>query len=876
MPSPNATPTPITPPRVPIIDPRTGLIDRAWYLFFLSLFQSVTNVDTFDVGPANSATVEQISELSKLVDALNKALQLTVLAPTNEGVIEQINEFVKVLASTLIAPNNASVTEQISELSKQLKALQIEPANAGVLEQISELAKVVAKITVISLPALVGPENTAVADQVGELAKQLKAFQIEPTNSALLEQIATLQNEIKSFYLLPPNQQSAVSGGGVTSVDGSGGTTGLTLLGGPITSTGTLTIGGILNVANGGTGAATLDTAGIVTKSGSQVITGQKSFTSPTSQFLGLTYATSDGGSGSNAYFGENLAYATIGGVNGVVLASGATFPGTGRYVGDSVSWRPFVDATYSCGTGAQRWSSVNTVNLAVSGTVTSGTWNGSTIAVAYGGTGTTTPSLVAGTNVTITGSWPNQTINSSGGGSGMVYPGAGIANSTGSAWGTSYSTTGSGNVVLSTSPTLVTPILGTPQSGNFSTGTFTWPTFNQNTTGTAANVSGIVAIANGGTGASSFATAGLPTLSGSNTFTGQNNFNGASNYFRALAFTTSDGASGNNAYFGESAAYAAIGGVNGVVLSSGATFPGTSRYVGDSASWRPYVTNTYSCGTSSLRWSNVYTVDLAVSGTVTSGTWNGTAIGTAYGGTGSTSTTFVDLATNVTGTLPVANGGTGASSLTGAGIVTTTNAQTISGAKSFTSYTSQFLGITYATTDGVSASNAYLGESSAYAVVGGANGVIISSGATYPGTGRYVGDTVSWRPFADATYSLGTGAQRWTAVYAVNGTIQTSDRTEKQQIAELNAAELAVAKRIKGLIRKFKFNDAVVKKGDNARIHVGVIAQDVEAAFTAEGLDASKYGLFCSDTWITLDGQPQTRLGVRYEELLAFVIGSL
>ena len=48
---------------------------------------------------------------------------------------------------------------------------------------------------------------------------------------------------------------------------------------------------------------------------------------------------------------------------------------------------------------------------------------------------------------------------------------------------------TGSGALVFATSPTLVTPILGTPQSGNFSTGTFTWPTFNQNTTGTAANI---------------------------------------------------------------------------------------------------------------------------------------------------------------------------------------------------------------------------------------------------------------------------------------------------------------------------------------------------------------------------------------------------
>lgn len=45
--------------------------------------------------------------------------------------------------------------------------------------------------------------------------------------------------------------------GTVTSVDGSGGTTGLTLTGGPITASGTLTLGGTLAVANGGTGATT-------------------------------------------------------------------------------------------------------------------------------------------------------------------------------------------------------------------------------------------------------------------------------------------------------------------------------------------------------------------------------------------------------------------------------------------------------------------------------------------------------------------------------------------------------------------------------------------------------------------------------------------
>lgn len=44
--------------------------------------------------------------------------------------------------------------------------------------------------------------------------------------------------------------------GTVTSVDVSGGTTGLTTSGGPVTTNGTITIAGILNIANGGTGSA--------------------------------------------------------------------------------------------------------------------------------------------------------------------------------------------------------------------------------------------------------------------------------------------------------------------------------------------------------------------------------------------------------------------------------------------------------------------------------------------------------------------------------------------------------------------------------------------------------------------------------------------
>lgn len=104
---------------------------------------------------------------------------------------------------------------------------------------------------------------------------------------------------------------------------------------------------------------------------------------------------------------------------------------------------------------------------------------------------------------------------------SGMVYPGAGIPNSTGTSWGTSYSTSGSGTVVaLTTSPSFTTPILGTPQSGNFSTGTFTWPTFNQNTTGSAASATTAtnatnVAITNDTTTAATYYPAFMTTTSG-------------------------------------------------------------------------------------------------------------------------------------------------------------------------------------------------------------------------------------------------------------------------------------------------------------------------------------------------------------------------
>jgi hypothetical protein len=128
-----------------------------------------------------------------------------------------------------------------------------------------------------------------------------------------------------------------------------------------------------------------------------------------------------------------------------------------------------------------------------------------------------------------------------------------------------------------------------------------------------------------------------------------------------------------------------------------------------------------------------------------------------------------------------------------------------------------------------------------------------------------------------DNAIDLGNSNARFTDIFATNGTIQTSDRNEKQDIEALSDAEQRVAVAAKGLLRKFRWKSAVEEKGDDARIHFGIIAQDLQDAFAAEGLDAGRYAMFISSTWTDEEtGEERTRMGVRYSELLAFIISAI
>jgi hypothetical protein len=100
----------------------------------------------------------------------------------------------------------------------------------------------------------------------------------------------------------------------------------------------------------------------------------------------------------------------------------------------------------------------------------------------------------------------------------------------------------------------------------------------------------------------------------------------------------------------------------------------------------------------------------------------------------------------------------------------------------------------------------------------------------------------------ADNSQSLGTAALRWNQLYAGTATINTSDERSKQDIAALPDAWLDAWGDIEWM--GYRWRDAVAEKGEAARFHVGLIAQQVRDVFSAHGIDAMEIGLLCYDEW--------------------------
>ena len=135
MPSPNATPTPITPPRVPLIDPRTGLIDRAWYMFFLSLLNAATIVDEGGLGVD---TVSLIASYDAALQALAQEVQ------TQPPPVDLSAELIKQIEAAGLIDCCSGLVSQVAEMQKQLEALNLlPPPTQGTVTAVTATAPVV-------------------------------------------------------------------------------------------------------------------------------------------------------------------------------------------------------------------------------------------------------------------------------------------------------------------------------------------------------------------------------------------------------------------------------------------------------------------------------------------------------------------------------------------------------------------------------------------------------------------------------------------------------------------------------------------------------------------------------------------------------------
>lgn len=274
--------------------------------------------------------------------------------------------------------------------------------------------------------------------------------------------------------------------------------------------------------------------------------------------------------------------------------------------------------------------------------------------------------------------------------GGGMVYPAAGIANSTGSAWGSSYSTSGANSVVVRDANQNISV-------NAISTGFTNVAAAGTTTTLTAASTPNFVVTGSGG---QTYQLPDATTLPNGAIFTFNNNQSSGTIVVKNNSSTT--------------IVTVQSGGFVVVVLQSNSIAAGTWDYHAQAPSNVSWSTNTFN-----------------YVGSITGATWNGTAIGIAYGGTGQTSASagFNALSPiTTTGDLIIGNGTNSATRLAiGANTyVLTSNGTTaswVAPSGGGSQATATALGTVYAkqTTSGASP----------YLTAFGYNAAVSSSGAT-------------------------------------------------------------------------------------------------------------------------------------------------
>lgn len=121
-----------------------------------------------------------------------------------------------------------------------------------------------------------------------------------------------------------------------------------------------------------------------------------------------------------------------------------------------------------------------------------------------------------------------------------------------------------------------------------------------------------------------------------------------------------------------------------------------------------------------------------------------------------------------------------------------------------------------------------------------------------------------------------GGASYRWSAVYAVNGAIQTSDRNQKENILDVDVKYEALFNRLRPVSYELKGNE-------HDRKHIGFVSQEVKDSMDEVGLTADDFAAYCEDikteydegtgeekTVLDENGDPVKLYSLRYSEFIA------
>ncbi|QKZ05815.1 tail fiber domain-containing protein [Pseudomonas eucalypticola] len=111
-----------------------------------------------------------------------------------------------------------------------------------------------------------------------------------------------------------------------------------------------------------------------------------------------------------------------------------------------------------------------------------------------------------------------------------------------------------------------------------------------------------------------------------------------------------------------------------------------------------------------------------------------------------------------------------------------------------------------------------------------------------------------SFFPNTDGGMNCGTGQNRFASLYAVTGTINTSDAREKTEVSKLTDSEVSAAMLLAAEIGSYKWLSSIVVKGEDARTHIGMTVQRAIEIMSGQGLDAMSYAFICYDEWPALE----------------------